>query len=397
MEDRCKSRAELSVIVPVYNTKKYLKQCLESLINQTYKEIEIILVDDGSTDGSGQICDQYQSMDARIRVIHQENTGSTFARLQGLKQSTGEYIGFMDSDDWIAPDMYEIFMSKVKEKKYDIISMGYIAVREGKAQKEKDGTLVGVYERGKNLDTLLSNMMYDAKAKKRGIHPSLCSKVIKREHLIKSYKNVDSNISMGDDAAVFYPCCLQANSILILDEYKYYYRMHSESMCRSMNIDTIGRVYSFYQYMKRELMPYDVKYDILNQLKKYIWTFINPGLRQIFDFHVGTIFLFPYALVEKNTDIILYGAGKVGQAYNCQLSENQYCNIVAWVDKNKKPGENIIRPDEIQGLFYSKIVIAVKEEQIANEIMDELAVFGIEREKMLWGQPQEIPPIFFVN
>lgn len=397
MKDKCDNRVKLSVIVPVYNTKKYLKQCLESLINQTYKEIEIILVDDGSTDSSGQLCDEYQSKDARIRVIHQENTGSTCARLQGLKQSSGEYIGFMDSDDWISSDMYETFMAIAEEKKYDIISMGYMAVREGRVQKEEDGTLAGLYERGKNLDSLLSNMMYDAKAQKRGIHPSLCSKVIKREHLMKAYGNVDSNISMGDDAAVFYPCCLHINSILILKEYKYYYRIHNESMCRSMNISTIGRVFSFYQYMKRELLQFDAQYNLLAQLKKYIWTFINPGLKQIFNLYVDTIFIFPYSLLEKETDIILYGAGKVGQAYYYQISENHYCNIVAWADKNQKFGENIIGPDGIQALSYSKIVIAVKEEQLANEIMNELAAIGVKRGKMLWGKPQEISPIFFVN
>jgi len=100
----------ISVIVPVYNVAKYLPQCLESVIGQSYRELEILVVDDGSTDGSGKICDEYALKDERIRVFHTENRGLSAARNYGIDRATGEYIAFLDSDDWIEPDMYEILL-----------------------------------------------------------------------------------------------------------------------------------------------------------------------------------------------------------------------------------------------------------------------------------------------
>ena len=100
----------ISIIVPVYNVEKYLVKCLESIINQTYKYLEIILIDDGSTDGSGRICDEYAKKDNRIKVSHKGNGGLSSARNVGLDMSAGQYIAFVDSDDWLELDMYEYLM-----------------------------------------------------------------------------------------------------------------------------------------------------------------------------------------------------------------------------------------------------------------------------------------------
>lgn len=110
----------ISVIVPVYNTEKYLKRCIESIINQTYKNIEIILIDDGSTDSSSQICDEYAAIDNRIKVIHKENGGQGSARNLALDNMTGKYVGFVDSDDWIDTQMYEILYGNIMKFGADI-------------------------------------------------------------------------------------------------------------------------------------------------------------------------------------------------------------------------------------------------------------------------------------
>ena len=97
---------KISVIVPIYNVEQYLYQCIDSIIAQTYTNLEIILVDDGSTDSSGEICDKYASVDCRIVVIHKKNGGLSEARNAGINVATGDYIGFVDSDDYIFPDTY---------------------------------------------------------------------------------------------------------------------------------------------------------------------------------------------------------------------------------------------------------------------------------------------------
>jgi len=386
----------LSIIVPVYNTKKYLKQCVDSIIGQSYTDIEILLIDDGSTDGAGNICDEYQCADSRIKVIHQENKGLASARYTGVQNAEGKYIGFVDSDDWIAIDMYEHLMTVAEVGKCDIVSMGYTAVIGDRLQEEDDATLVGIYEKGKNLDVVLSNMMYDIRKQRRGIHPSLCCKVIVKELLLESIINVDKDISLGEDAAVFYPCCLNAERICILKQYKYYYRIHDNSMCRSFNLDMFEKIKCFDQYMKKCLKEIESKYNLAEQLKMYVWGFINDALKGIFGFYVRVHLeaIFPRNVVEKGSDIILYGAGTVGQSYYRQILENNYCNIIAWADKDgKNDVGDIIDPTQIRDKEFSKLVIAVKSKLVAEEIGEELIDLGIPKDKIVWAEPQNPPQV----
>lgn len=117
----------LTVIVPVYKVEKYLRRCLDSIVNQTYKNLEIILVDDGSPDNCPAICDEYAKKDSRIKVIHQKNKGLSGARNAGLDVATGDYIAFVDSDDWLELDAYEVTIQKMNKEKLDLVAFGYIS------------------------------------------------------------------------------------------------------------------------------------------------------------------------------------------------------------------------------------------------------------------------------
>lgn len=126
--------SKLTVIIPVYNTEKYLKRCIESVINQTFLDLEIILVDDGSTDQSASICDDYARRDNRIKVIHKTNGGLSDARNTGIKEATSECISFVDSDDWLALDIYDYTMKLQKMYQVDIVEFGII---QSSAEKEE--------------------------------------------------------------------------------------------------------------------------------------------------------------------------------------------------------------------------------------------------------------------
>ncbi len=115
----------ISVIIPIYNVEKYLNQCIHSVISQTYRNIEVILVDDGSTDSSGTICDNYAMNDSRIHVIHQDNAGAGAARNTGLKEAAGEYIAFVDSDDWLEPDAFSYMITILDQNKADVVQCGF--------------------------------------------------------------------------------------------------------------------------------------------------------------------------------------------------------------------------------------------------------------------------------
>lgn len=139
----------VSIVVPVYNVEKYLKRCVESILSQTLRDIEIILVDDGSKDDSPRICDEYAKKDARIKVVHKKNGGLSSARNAGIKIATGQYIGFVDADDSVVPEMYEIMLQAIKREAVDFVMADYTRVltngttyvksadiREGRYDKE---------------------------------------------------------------------------------------------------------------------------------------------------------------------------------------------------------------------------------------------------------------------
>ena len=115
----------ISIIVPIYNVEKYLVQCINSLLNQTYRDLEIILVDDGSSDRCPEICNEYAEKEKRVKVIHQKNAGVSSARNAGLKTARGEFVGFVDSDDWVSPDMYGAMFRAQKSFQTDLIICGY--------------------------------------------------------------------------------------------------------------------------------------------------------------------------------------------------------------------------------------------------------------------------------
>ena len=213
----------VSVIVPIYNTQQYLSVCLESILGQTYKKIEVILVDDGSTDGSLEICRNYAKKDSRIVIIEGCHKGVVPARRLGVETSKGEYCIFVDSDDWIAEDLLETILPFTDDRTVDIVNYNMKSVN-GVDFKEWRYTLPeGVYE-GEQLVLVYKKMMFDFEKSCPGIIQSLCTKLIKREILWSSIQTVDSRITMGEDAAVVYSALLIANKVIITNSYLYFYR-----------------------------------------------------------------------------------------------------------------------------------------------------------------------------
>ncbi len=169
---------KISVIIPVYNTEKYLHECISSVINQTYNNLEIILINDGSQDFSGAICDDYAKQDSRIKVIHKENGGVSSARNEGLKLASGDYIAYLDSDDSIEPNMYEILLRAAQEKDIDIIGCDYINVNNNRSFVPNNNIETNWYEENDVLEVFFKNTILSAsignKLYKRNIVKSLC-------------------------------------------------------------------------------------------------------------------------------------------------------------------------------------------------------------------------------
>lgn len=152
---------KISVIVPIYNVEKYLNRCIKSIVNQTYHDLEIILVNDGSTDRCGEICDSWIEKDERIKVIHKKNGGLSDARNNGMRVSTGHYIAFVDSDDWIDVSMYEQLMKIMIQNKCDIVSCGFRRVEKEELKNESKEVQFVQYNSESALEAMITeNGMY---------------------------------------------------------------------------------------------------------------------------------------------------------------------------------------------------------------------------------------------
>lgn len=225
-----------SVIVPVYNVEQFLPQCLDSLLAQTLSEIEIILVDDGSTDSSGAICDDYAARDRRIRVLHKKNGGLMSAWKAGALQAGGEYLGFVDSDDWVEPDMFSTLREKADETNADIVVCGYLREYGESSSPEKIYPRTGYYSREKIREEFLPRLINFGPMLERYISPNRVTKLIRRRLLLQNLSFCDDNISLGEDFVTTFPCILDAQGMFVMQDYRpYHYRIHGASIMGSYN------------------------------------------------------------------------------------------------------------------------------------------------------------------
>lgn len=223
-----KKKVLLSVVVPVFNNAEYISACIESIREQTYKELEIILVNDGSTDNSGKICDEYALTDQRIRVIHKQNEGACYARRDGILVAKGEYVTFVDSDDWIDSDMYEILFNLLLENEADIVTSGYMT---------DDGEVIydliqtGMYEDSKK-EQLCVEMLYDKQYNTGAILMSLWNKIYRKSLLVPFISDLPGNIQLWEDILYVYPPFIYANRVLVTHKNFYHYRNNEGSVSK---------------------------------------------------------------------------------------------------------------------------------------------------------------------
>ena len=220
----------ISVIVPVYKVEKYLRQCLDSLTAQMLENMEIVVVDDGSPDGCPAICDEYAAKDARMKVVHKENGGLLSARKAGLAASIGDYIGFVDGDDWVEPDTFLNMYNAVREYSPDMVLSEFLCDHGDRAEPSEQCFEESFYDRVRLEKEIFPVMLFDGKFYDFGIKPSCWSKLVRRDILEKNLMTVDERIRMGEDAAFIYPCLLDSQSAVCIKNPTYHYRITGQSM-----------------------------------------------------------------------------------------------------------------------------------------------------------------------
>lgn len=396
----CTTYDKIAVIVPVYNNERYVEVCIESIINQTYRNLDIILVDDGSNDNSLEICLRYANIDERIQVIHQENKGVLHAKNTGLSNTDAEYIMFVDSDDWIAERMCEDLYFAMSTQNVDLVASGIIrAYPNGQRKYDYNGLQRGLYIGKDYKNSILPYMLCNGKFFQCGIDPSMAIKLFKKEILHPLIeKAADYNFYYGEDVSVVYPYMLKIDSMIILEECYYYHRQYDNHVAFYTNQrDYEEKIEALYCYLKQCFVKHEERNVLLRQLDSYYLyslmiksfsTYKNitqQGLPSFFE-----QYLFPFQHVEKNSRIVLYGAGKVGQSFYRQLLKSSYCKNIIWIDKNYKKYQLLGLPVEGQEMITADVeycVIAIADKNVANQIKKELLDLGIPKEIMVWESP----------
>lgn len=224
----------LSVIVPVYNVEKYLRRCVESILAQTERDLEIILVDDGSTDTSGQICDEYETKYARVKVIHKENGGLTSAWIAGAKASCGDYLGFVDSDDWIDMDMYKRMYKKAKSYDVDMVLCGLVKEFENEQRKKTyltDRLTKSFYGSKEIKKEIVPVFFCNGSFDSRAIPASRAMKLYRREIIMDNIKFCNAEVSIGEDLVITFAAFIDTKSICAIhDYYPYHYWINESSL-----------------------------------------------------------------------------------------------------------------------------------------------------------------------
>lgn len=238
----------ISIIVPVYNVEKYLRPCLDSILSQTYTNWEAILVDDGSKDNSGRICDEYAQKDQRFIVVHKENAGVAQARITGFENSKGDLITFVDADDTIDPEYLGKLSLPIIMDGADMVSCDYYKVENGK-KKSRPSKLIGTFENEQITDFIAHHYFYNKETEGYGMTCFIWSKVVKREYVLKGLKN-GLGLWFGEDQISMFTMLLQCKKIVLIPDRLYNYIQHEGQTIKRYDAslwDNIIKMLSLYE------------------------------------------------------------------------------------------------------------------------------------------------------
>lgn len=254
---------KISVIIPVYNVEKYLTKCIDSVINQTYSNLEIICIDDGSTDDSGRILDEYAKKDNRIIVIHQENKGVSAAKNRGLEVMSGDYVGFVDSDDWIETDFYENAYLSITKNDADIFCSGIYEDRNNICIKRENKPAVkdGVF--GKN-----EALLY---AFKRDYYKNFGAYLWNKVFRANLFYNIrfDEELKVAEDILVFVECVLKGQRFVYTDKAYYHYFQRNTSLIHSENLIKKESLLQSYDRIIQLTQKCGIDSEILMWIKRF--------------------------------------------------------------------------------------------------------------------------------
>lgn len=293
----CRHNKQVSIIVPVYNTESYLCRCLDSIVAQTFTDFEAVLVDDGSCDQSGAICDEYAAKDSRFVVIHKQNEGVAKARITAFEHSKGELITFIDSDDYVLPEYLEKMSKPILENNADMVSCEICNVYDGNVV-EYAHKLSGSYD-GEQLKDFIANHYYYERGCGYGMTCYLNTKMIKRDYVLDGLK-YGQGLWYGEDQAAMLHILYSCNKLVLIPDRMYFYVQHQGQATRSYQEDMWRSLIAFFE----KCQQLDKEHTSARSFRIRTWIYIQdmifnkmrncPLTRQEFCQHLKESLMLPY-------------------------------------------------------------------------------------------------------
>ena len=376
--------ATVSIIVPIYNVEAELRKCVSSILAQTYKDIEVILVDDGSPDNCSAICDEFASKDDRIVVIHKQNEGLVNARKSGLEKSTGRFISYVDGDDWIEEDFIQNLVDCQKKYNVDIVAAGFAKDIGDDSERFTNIIASGFYDKKKMIAEVYPRMICAGPYFYFGVCSYVWNKLFKKELLYDCQMAVDPRISIGEDTAVVFPVLLKANTLYISENNSYHYYQKAYSMLKS--VDSLEKekekVARLSNYLTEAMKDTPAEYNLEKQIERYI-----DGLKIIRYGEKETSprnHLFDAAPTDR---VAIFSGGIVGQNIYSIFASKKIGTITGWFDRDaeiyRAQGLKVQNIEDIPKTEFDIIIIANLDETSINKNLAVLDKYGIDPKKIV--------------
>lgn len=381
----------VSIIITVFNEGLYLEKCLLSVLGQTYRNLEIIVVDDGSEDDSLKIINEFRKIDTRIAVVSKENGGKVSALKAGVKCANGDYVVTIDGDDWIDSTMIESMLAKAVQTDSDIVQCGIEYVyTSGGGNSYEEPLFEGYYEL-ENSECILYNHLFWSKEEGADrIRSNVCSCLIRRDLFCDVQLNIPEIICNGEDDACFYSMILRANSFYFLHDALYCHLIRDDSMGRSPDQYSLEQIVALDGFLYPQVDKHWLRDKLVWRYRQYFAFLMQKFLSMTHSIHVEKHydFIFDKRLVGKK--VVIYGAGKVGKSVIIQNQRKHWFTILLWVDK-KGEGDwedyHINSIESMKEVNYDYVLLAILDGGVAEEIRKSLLCLGVMESKIIWNEP----------
>jgi hypothetical protein len=383
----------ISVVVPVYGSEQFVVPCVESITGQTYRNLEIILIDDGSPDRSGQICDEFARHDDRICVIHQRNSGLVSARKAGLHRATGQYLSFVDGDDWIGPRYLEQMLALMLSTSADLAISGHVREFMGRFQPISPRIPAGIYGRQAIEDTILPQALFNGTFFQHGVSTYVWNKMFKREPAASIMRDIPSSIVMGEDASLTYPYLMSCEKVVIVDDGEYFYRQRHGSIVKSVeSLDVeLRRLSTLARFLAKKFQQAPATAQLDTQLRQYLYSLVLTRTGGVIFPPAGSDWFSPFFELSAGNRVIVCSSGTLGQHLVAALHRVGEVDVVGWIDEDDEESQQLGLPvtslESAASMDFDLVLVASTDPEYSERVAAVLEGLGVDKSRVSAVRP----------